>query len=77
MTNKIKDFFLENPSMLAVRGDGFFYVKNATTLGYLIAEVYDGVDLSYMGQNTRRGRVQKGMSQTITCAGNLGVVVYD
>ena len=73
----IKDYFKENPSMLGIKADGFFYIKNATDLGYLIAEVFDGIDLSYMGQNTRRGRGQKRMSQTITCSGSLGVVVYD
>ena len=72
----ITKFFKENPSMLGCIVDDKLFIKNATNKGYLEADVYDGVDLSYMCFNTRRGRVQKGMSQTITCGSNLGVVVY-
>lgn len=74
--NKITIFFREHPSMLGVLDGGSLFIKNATDIGYLKADVYDGIDLSYMSFNTRRGRVQKGMSQTITCNANLGVVVY-
>ena len=74
--NEITKFFRENKSMLGcIIGDKLF-IKNATSLGYLEADVFDGIDLSYMGLNTRRGRVQKKMSQTVTCGSNLGVVVY-
>lgn len=49
-------------------------IKNATKLGYLEAEHGDGVDLSYPDSTTRRGRVQKGLSQTLTTSDNLGVL---
>ena len=76
MTNsEVKDYFIKHPSMLGVF-DKVLYIKNATDIGFLVADVFDGIDLSYMNFNTRRGRVQKGMSQTITCNANLGVVVY-
>jgi DNA (cytosine-5)-methyltransferase 1 len=38
------------------------------------AEKGDGVDLSYLNSTTRRGRIQKQKSQTITTTPNLGVV---
>lgn len=72
---EIGDFFRSNPSILGIIVNDKLYIKNATSLGFLEAKIYDGVDLSYMQFNTRRGRVQEGMSQTITCQSNLGVVV--
>lgn len=49
-------------------------IKNNTKLGYLEAEHGDGIDLTRPTSTTRRGRVQKGMSQTLTCADMLGVL---
>ena len=52
-------------------------VPNATKRGY--AEGYDGdsVDLAYPDSTTRRGRVKKGVSGTLTTSDNMGVVVED
>src|SRR5699024_2926427 len=41
-------------------------IKNNTDQGYLIAKDGDGVDLAYPTSNTRRGRVQENISQTLT-----------
>ena len=49
-------------------------IKNNTDQGYLIAKDGDGVDLAYPTSNTRRGRVQEGMSQTLTTDDSKGVV---
>lgn len=52
-------------------------VKNNTKKGYVEAEKYDCIDLCQPNSKTRRGRVQKGKSQTITTMGgtHLGVIV--
>jgi DNA (cytosine-5)-methyltransferase 1 len=52
-------------------------IKNANSKGYLEATVGDGVDISQPNSKTKRGRVQKDKSQTITCCGgnNIGVIV--
>lgn len=49
-------------------------IKNATEQGYLIAKDGDGVDLAYPTSNTRRGRVQENISQTLTTDDSKGVV---
>lgn len=53
-------------------------IKNATKKGYLEAKVGDGIDISTR-METHRGTVQKGLSQTLTCAGgaNVGVVIKE
>ena len=52
-------------------------IKNATKKGYLEAMRGDGVDLAYPDSKTRRGRVQRGLSQTLTTDDSKGVVVDD
>lgn len=52
-------------------------IKNPTKKRYLEAKVGDGVDLSYPDSKTRRGRVQKESTQTLTCGDNRGVVTDD
>lgn len=49
-------------------------IKNATKKGYLEATVGDGIDLAYPSSNTRRCRVQKGMSQTLQTSDSIGTV---
>ena len=55
----IKSVFKKNTHLIGVKINDRLFIKNATTTGFLEAEVYDGVDLGYLYQNTRRGRVQK------------------
>lgn len=50
-------------------------IKNATKKGYIEAVEGDSVNLSYPTSNTRRGRVGKGLSQTLQCNDAMGVVI--
>ena len=49
-------------------------IKNATKKGYINAYDGDGIDLAYPDSKTRRGRVQKGLSQTLDTGDSKGVV---
>lgn len=53
-------------------------IKNATKIGYLEAEVGDGIDVSGRMQY-HRGTVQKGISQTLTTMGgnDVGVLIEE
>jgi len=48
-------------------------IKNATQQGYLEAGVGDGIDIGFSTSNTRRGKVQKEMSQTLRTSCQVGV----
>lgn len=50
-------------------------IKEATKLGYAKATIGDSVNLVYPESTKRRGRVGKGVSNTITTSDNMGVVV--
>lgn len=50
-------------------------IKEATKQGYAIAGVGDSVNLAQPTSGTRRGRVGKGVSNTLTCSDQMGVVV--
>ena len=50
-------------------------IKNATKKGYINACDGDGIDLAYPDSKTRRGRVQKGLSQTLDTGDSKGVVI--
>lgn len=52
-------------------------VKEATKKGYAEAGPGDGISLEYPESNTRRGRVQRGLSATLQCNDNKGVVTSD
>ena len=65
------------PTLNTMQGGGLepkILVKNATKQGYLEDKYGDGVDLAYPNLNTRRGRVQKGRSNTLTANPNQGVI---
>ena len=49
-------------------------VKNNTKQGYVEATDGDGVDLAFPNSNTRRGRVQKDLAQTLDTKDSKGVV---
>ena len=67
----------ESPSMQATdyKNPVKVLIKNATKKGYLEATHGDGVDLAYPDSKTRRGRVQKGLSQTLDTGESKGVVI--
>lgn len=52
-------------------------IKNATKLGYMEAEAGDSINLERPESKTRRGRVGKQISQTLTTSDNMAVVVGD
>lgn len=51
-------------------------IKTANSKGYILAEYGDGIDISTR-MIYHRGTVQKGMSLTIKCQIDVGVVVKD
>ena len=57
----------------------YIQIKNANSKGYLEATIGDGIDLAQPNSETRRGRVQREKSQTITTMGgeHLGVIVNE
>ena len=55
----------------------YLKIRNATKKGYVEAGDGDGVDLAYPTSKTRRGRVQKGISHTLTTDDSKATVVTD
>lgn len=53
-------------TLTTVTKDNYLLIKNATKQGYLVANPGDGIDYSRTNSKTRRGRVQKEMSHTLT-----------
>jgi DNA (cytosine-5)-methyltransferase 1 len=53
--------------------DGF-YIKSATACGYEVATENDSINFTHPSSKTRRGRVGKGVAQTLDCACNQGVI---
>ena len=52
----------------------FIKVKSATSKGYEIANEGDSINLSNPNSETRRGRVGKGVDQTLDCSCNQAVI---
>jgi DNA (cytosine-5)-methyltransferase 1 len=52
-----------------------YFSKISNKKGFEEAYIGDCIDISYPKSKSRRGRVQRGISQTITCNPNLYVVV--
>ena len=52
----------------------FIQVKSATSKGYEIANEGDSINLSNPNSETRRGRVGKGVAQTLDCSCNQAVI---
>lgn len=50
-------------------------IKNATKKGYQEASEGDSINLAYPGSETRRGRVGKEVSQTLTANDSMGIVL--
>ena len=53
---------------------GLYHVKSATTKGYEVATVDDSINFTHPDSKTRRGRVGKGVAQTLDCACNQGII---
>jgi DNA (cytosine-5)-methyltransferase 1 len=58
----------------AAECSGVLHIKEATKRGYKEAVYGDSVNISYAGQNQKRGRVGKGISNTIDTSCSQGVV---
>ena len=58
-------------------GEGALLIKEATKRGYKEAFPGDSVDLAFAGQNTRRGRVGRGIAHTVDTNPKQGVVTSD
>lgn len=54
-----------------------YKIQNATKLGYLIAEEFDGIDFGFPTSKLRRGRVQKQSTQTLLTGKSIGTLVGD
>ncbi|MCW3128263.1 MAG: (cytosine-5-)-methyltransferase [Bacteroidetes bacterium] len=54
-----------------VQGHPVVAVREATSVGYAVAAVGDGVDISFPNSKYRRGRVAKGLSHTLTTRGEV------
>jgi len=55
--------------------DPYIKIKSGTAKGYDEATEGDSINLSFPGSETRRGRVGKGVAQTLDTACNQGVIV--
>lgn len=51
--------------------EGEIRVKQATKIGYIVAEEGDGINLQFPTSKTRRGRVIKGKLPTLDCSCNV------
>lgn len=71
---KVSKEFNEKSIDLISVVDGDLRIKQATKLGYIVAEVGDGINLSFPTSKTRRGRVTKGKSGCLDTSCELGVL---
>ena len=71
----VKGVFEKDHKILGVKIGRELFIKNGTKKGYLKAGLNDGVCFCYLSSMTRRGRVMKGVSPTLTCGCSCGVVV--
>ena len=63
-----------SPTLSTNKGEGI-KVKSATKKGYEIATENDSINLSQPNSETRRGRVGKGVAQTLDTACNQAVII--
>jgi len=68
VSNKILDGFCH------ITENGEYQIKTATKLGYQVAMKNDSINFSFPKSPTRRGRVGKGVAQTLDCACNQGII---
>jgi DNA (cytosine-5)-methyltransferase 3A len=69
-----REEILNNPLVLEYLDNGI-RIKNGTSLGYLIANEFDSVNLEVPKSLTRRGRVGKNKTNTLNTACNYGVIL--
>lgn len=77
LTIRLKDVLedeVDEKYYLSEEHEGVIKVRQATKKGYAEAYEGDGVDLSYPDSKTRRGRVGRGVANTITANTSMGAV---
>lgn len=62
-------------TLTTVQKDNLIAVREATKSGRKMAGIGDSIDIAYVEQNRRRGRVQKGIAHTLVTSGNEQAVV--
>jgi len=72
MGGKVYDSIGLSPTLTTNKGEGI-RIREATKKGYTEAYEGDSINLSYLDSATRRGRVGKQMSQTLTTQQTIGV----
>jgi len=68
------------PTLGTMQGGGLqpcVLIKNGTKKGYLECEPGDGINTGFLESNTRRGRVQKQVSPTLTCNDTAATLTTD
>lgn len=64
-----------SPTLTTNKGEGSkILIKEATKKGYAIAETGDSINFEHPNSKTRRGRVGKGVAQTLTTSCNQGTL---
>ena len=84
LTKRLKDVIEENVDNKYFLTDkilnnifiDYFKVKSATAKGYEEATLGDSINFSVLNSETRRGRVGKGVAQTLDTACNQGIISY-
>lgn len=61
--------------LITILPDKTVRVRQATKTGYAIANIGDSVNVGLPMSKTRRGRVGKGIANTLTCTDEMAVVV--
>lgn len=61
--------------LITILPDKTVRVRQATKAGYTIANIGDSVNVGLPSSKTRRGRVGKGIANTLTCTDEMAVVV--
>ncbi|WP_433959330.1 DNA cytosine methyltransferase [Cytobacillus horneckiae] len=78
VNGKVYDSKGLSPTLTTNKGEGpKVMIKEATKKGYKVAELGDSINLSVIGSKTRRGRVGKGVANTLDTSCNQGVLTRD
>jgi len=64
-------------TITTVQKDNYLLVREATSTGYAIAEPGDSINLEQPNSQTRRGRVGKGVANTLTTSCNQAMILDD
>lgn len=75
MNGQVYDSSGLSPTITTNKGEGpKVLIREATKKGYAEATIGDSINLEQPNSKTRRGRVGKGVANTLTCSCNQGVI---